>query len=93
MTEMEAHYEGDGNIHLLFLEGIQRQTLGCGSGTGVTTYTLEDALRTVEDYLPVGSAINGSLSVQSDRCGTWAYRRLESIDLTQAAVTVAILRS
>ena len=48
MTEMEANYEGDGNIHLLFLEGIQRQTLGCGSGTGVTTYTPEDAPRMLE---------------------------------------------
>ena len=34
-------------LALLFMEGIQRQTLGCGSGTGVTTYTPEDAPRTV----------------------------------------------
>ena len=29
-------------LALLFMEGIQRQTPGCGSGTGMTTYTPED---------------------------------------------------
>ena len=38
-------------IALLFMEGIQRQTLGCGSGTGVTTYTPEGAHRLLGDCL------------------------------------------
>ena len=74
MTEMQAHHDGGGNIHLLFMEEIQRQTLGCGSGTGVTTYSPEDAPRMAEDYLPVGSVSNGSLLIsaqvmQRETCG------------------------